>query len=89
LCRTGVFSSSYHLSIGILLPERIVHPLDGLISRIPGVKRFKEYLRTHRWMQRFHASKSKRIQQIIPRIIAGYLFTYLIGWSALGLWYIL
>ncbi|MDD1675423.1 MAG: hypothetical protein LUQ17_01905 [Methanomicrobiales archaeon] len=58
--------------IGMLLPERVVRPLDRLISRIPGVTRFKSYL-----------SKNKRLEQIIPRIIAGYVVTYLIGWTSL------
>jgi len=57
--------------IGLILPERIVIPLDRLISKIPGITRFKRYL-----------SKNKRLEQIIPRIIAGYVITYLIGWTS-------
>ncbi|MDI6719000.1 MAG: hypothetical protein QMD46_05255 [Methanomicrobiales archaeon] len=75
--------------IGLLLPEIIVHPLDSLISRIPGVTRFKEYLRNHERLKGLYSSGSRRLQQIVPRTIAGYLFTYMIGWSALFLyWYL-
>jgi hypothetical protein len=58
--------------IGLILPEFIVRPLDVLISKIPGVMRFKAFL-----------SKNKRVAQIIPRVIAGYVITYLIGWTSL------
>jgi hypothetical protein len=58
--------------IGFILPESVVHPLDVLISRLPGVMRFKSFL-----------SRNKRIAQIIPRVIAGYVITYLIGWTSL------
>ncbi|MDD1677769.1 MAG: hypothetical protein LUO93_01110 [Methanomicrobiales archaeon] len=58
--------------IGLILPEFIVRPLDQLISKIPGVTRFKSFL-----------SKNKRLSQIIPRVIAGYVITYLIGWTSL------
>jgi len=77
------------LAIGMILPERVVHPLDTLISKIPGVNKFKGYLENHKWMKRFRESGQRRIQQIIPRVIAGYLFTYLIGWLALLFWLIL
>ncbi|MDD1671838.1 MAG: hypothetical protein LUO82_02405 [Methanomicrobiales archaeon] len=59
-------------AIGMLLPELIVSPLDRTISRIPGVPRFKSFL-----------AKNRRLQQIIPRIIAGYVVTYFIGWTSL------
>lgn len=59
-------------AIGMLLPELIVSPLDRAISRIPGVPRFKSFL-----------AKNRRLQQIIPRIIAGYVVTYFIGWTSL------
>jgi hypothetical protein len=58
--------------IGLILPDFVVQPLDGLISKIPGVTRFKGFL-----------SGNKRIAQIIPRVIAGYVITYLIGWASL------
>ena len=75
--------------IGLLLPELIVHPLDRLISKIPGVTRFKDYLHNHERLKGLYSSGSRRLQQIIPRTIAGYLFTYLMGWSALLLyWYL-
>lgn len=56
------------LAIGLILPEKVVEPIHKLIIRIPGVKKFEKIL-----------SKNKRLQTIIPRIIAGYFFTYLIG----------
>jgi hypothetical protein len=39
------------------------------VRKIPGVERFVKLL-----------GKNKRIKTIIPRILAGYFFTYLIGW---------
>jgi hypothetical protein len=59
-------------AIGLILPRSVVDPLDRLISRIPGVTRFKKFL-----------SRNERLSQIIPRIIAGYVITYLIGWISL------
>jgi hypothetical protein len=59
-------------AVGLVLPESIVQPLDVQISRIPGVTRFKSFL-----------SRNKRLAQIIPRIIAGYVITYLMGWTSL------
>jgi hypothetical protein len=59
-------------AIGLILPYSVVQPLDTLISKIPGITRFKAFL-----------SGNKRLAQIIPRIIAGYVITYLIGWTSL------
>lgn len=56
------------LAIGMILPERIVEPIHKIILKVPGVRKFENIL-----------SKNKRLQTIIPRIIAGYFFTYLIG----------
>jgi len=56
------------LSIGLILPEKIINPINKFILKIPGVKKFEELL-----------SKNKKLKTIIPRIIAGYFFTYLIG----------
>src|SRR5690606_11853862 len=77
------------VAIGLLLPGSIVRPLDGLISKIPGVERFKQFLRTHPKLQGFYTSRNQRLREILPRTIAGYLFTYLIGWSAGILYYLL
>lgn len=60
------------LLIGLILPEAIVNPIDKLVRKIPGVERFVNWL-----------GKNKRIRTIIPRILAGYFFTYLIGWLLL------
>jgi cellulose synthase/poly-beta-1,6-N-acetylglucosamine synthase-like glycosyltransferase len=57
------------LLIGLLLPSFIIDPIDKLVRKIPGVERFVKLL-----------GKNKRIRTIIPRILAGYFFTYLIGW---------
>jgi len=64
------------LSIGLILPEKIINPIHKLILKIPGVKNFEKFL-----------SKNKRLKTIIPRIIAGYFFTYLIGSICLFLAY--
>jgi hypothetical protein len=55
-------------AIGLMLPEKIVDPINKLVLKIPWVKVFEKTL-----------SKNKRLKTIIPRIIAGYFFTYLIG----------
>jgi hypothetical protein len=60
------------LIIGLLLPEIIVNPIDKLVRKIPGVEKFVK-----------HLGKNKRIKTIIPRILVGYFFTYIIGWSLL------
>ncbi|MBU5678381.1 MAG: hypothetical protein KQA36_00610 [Candidatus Aenigmarchaeota archaeon] len=66
------------LGIGLILPEKVVEPIHKIILKIPGVKKFESVL-----------SKNKRLQTIIPRIIAGYFFTYLIGAICLLLAYLL
>lgn len=66
------------LTIGMLLPQKIVEPIHKIVVKIPGVKRFESFL-----------SKNKRLQTIIPRIIAGYFFTYLIGFTSLLLAYLI
>ncbi|MEM5879315.1 MAG: hypothetical protein QXU74_02370 [Candidatus Aenigmatarchaeota archaeon] len=58
--------------IGLLLPDFIINPIDKLVRKIPGVEKFVRFL-----------GKNKRIRTIIPRILAGYFFTYLIGWTFL------
>ena len=60
------------LFIGLLLPDFIINPIDNLVRKIPGVEKFAKFL-----------GKNKRIKTIIPRILAGYFFTYLIGWTLL------
>lgn len=66
------------LTIGLILPQKIVEPIHKIIIKIPGVKKFESVL-----------SKNKRLQTIIPRIIAGYFFTYLIGAICLFLAYLI
>ncbi|MEM5855454.1 MAG: hypothetical protein QW472_04030 [Candidatus Aenigmatarchaeota archaeon] len=60
------------LAIGMMLPEVIISPIDRLVRKIPGVDKFVKRL-----------GKNKRLRTIIPRILAGYFFTYLIGFSFL------
>jgi hypothetical protein len=66
------------VTIGLLLPEKIVNPLNELVLRIPGIKKFEGFLKKH-----------KKLRTIIPRIFAGYVMTYIIGWSLLGIGYFL
>ena len=55
--------------IGMLLPENFISPIDNFVKFIfPPTKIFEEKL-----------GKFKRFKKFIPRIIAGYLFTFLIG----------
>ena len=65
-------------TIGILLPTRLVNPLNNLVLRIPGISKFESLLKKH-----------PRLKTIIPRIFAGYVITYIIGWSLLGISYFL
>ena len=58
--------------IGMLLPESVIEPIDAFVRKIPGVEKFVE-----------HLGKNKRIRTIIPRILAGYFFTYLVGYFCL------
>ena len=64
--------------IGLLLPKIIINPINQIVLKIPGVKKFEKIL-----------SKNERIKTIIPRILAGYFFTYLIGGICLLLVYFL
>ncbi|MCD6477588.1 MAG: hypothetical protein J7K87_01160 [Candidatus Aenigmarchaeota archaeon] len=55
--------------IGMLLPESVIKPINVfLIEILPPMNSFEYKLR-----------KIPRIKTIIPRIIAGYLFTFVIG----------
>ncbi|MCD6398805.1 MAG: hypothetical protein J7L08_02685 [Candidatus Aenigmarchaeota archaeon] len=55
--------------IGLILPQSFIEPINKFILEIlPPVKLFEEKLK-----------KVPRLKTIIPRIIAGYLFTFLIG----------
>ncbi len=56
-------------AIGMVLPERMIKPIDGFVKFIfPPTKIFEQKLEGY-----------KRFKKFIPRIIAGYLFTFLIG----------
>lgn len=57
------------LAIGLILPHKIIKPIDNFVKVIfPPAKMFEEKLHSH-----------PRFKKLIPRIIAGYLFTFLIG----------
>ena len=65
--------------IGMLLPERIIKPIDNFVKTIfPPAKIFEEKLGNH-----------ERFRKFIPRIIAGYMFTFLIGISLITIGMIL
>ena len=64
--------------IGLILPEKIVNPLNEFVLLIPGVKKFEKFL-----------SKNKKLKTIIPRIFAGYFFTYVIAGISLVIAYFL
>lgn len=58
-------------AIGMLLPEWVIIPVDKFVKVIfPPAKLFEEKLENH-----------KKFKKFIPRIIAGYMFTFLIGIS--------
>jgi len=55
--------------IGLTLPESFIEPINKFILEIlPPIRLFEEKLK-----------KFPRLKTIIPRIIAGYLITFLIG----------
>jgi len=60
------------IAVGMVLPQKIVDPINHVLHRIPlisnVVDKFEEKLK-----------KKKRLRTTIPRIIAGYLFTSMIG----------
>lgn len=75
------------VTIGLLLPNRFVKPLSSIVyalfdflikKKFPGAKRFMNFLERH-----------KKLRNFIPRIFAGYVITYAIGWSLLGIGYFL
>ena len=65
-------------TIGMLLPQKIVEPLNKIVLKVPYVDKFEKFLKSHR-----------RFRTIIPRIFAGYFITYCIGWSLLLISYFL
>jgi len=66
------------LAIGLILPKFMINPINTIMLKIPGVKTFEDFL-----------SKNERLKTIVPRIIVGYLFTYIIGFVCLFLGYML
>lgn len=67
------------VAIGLLLPERIILPVDNFVKVVfPPAKMFEERLQ-----------KNKRLKKLIPRIIAGYLFTFLIGITLITIGFLL
>ena len=57
------------LTIGMLLPEKTIKPIDKFVKVIfPPAKIFEDQLKNH-----------EKFKKFIPRIIAGYLFTFIIG----------
>jgi len=64
--------------IGMILPDRIIEPIDNILRKIPPIRFFERKMRKH-----------KKFKHIFPRILAGYLFTYIIGWTCLILAYLL
>ncbi len=63
------------LSIGLLLPEKLISPIDNFVKIIfPPAKAFEEKMKN-----------KKRLKKLIPRIIAGYLFSFIIGVSLIAI----
>jgi len=55
--------------IGMLLPERIVEPVDHFVKIVfPPAEVFEDKMKRYR-----------KFKKIIPRLIAGYFFTFIIG----------
>jgi len=76
------------LIIGMLLPCRIIDPIyefieKNIIGRISVLKKFEKSLYKHPRVKKIMKTKNERIRTIIPRIIAGYVVTYLIAYLLL------
>lgn len=70
------------LAIGLLLPAGLINAINKMILKIPIVKWLnkklkKDILKNH-----------KTLKNLIPRIFAGYIFTYAIGFLCLALAYL-
>ncbi|MBN2095436.1 MAG: hypothetical protein JW727_05290 [Candidatus Aenigmarchaeota archaeon] len=77
------------LIIGLVLPCYIVKPLYDFIVSIPPVKDFEKKLAGHRHVRKLLKSKHSRLKYVIPRILAGYIVTYIIALLCGILWLIL
>lgn len=75
------------LSIGLLLPSRVVDPIydcieKNIIQRISPLRKFEEGLYKHKRIRKIMKTK-ERVRTLIPRIIAGYVVTYTIAYTLL------
>jgi hypothetical protein len=75
------------LIIGLLLPSRIVNPIyqfieTKIIQKISILKKFEAGLYKHKRIKKIMKTK-ERVRTIIPRIIAGYVITYMVAYILL------
>jgi len=59
------------IAVGMILPQRVVEPINYFLHKIPGIRRvvcwFEEKL------------KKKRLKTVVPRILVGYFITSVTG----------
>jgi len=64
------------IAVGMMLPQRVVESINHILHKIPKinsmVRRFENKL-----------AKRKRLRTTIPRVLAGYFLTSLLGGAAL------
>lgn len=67
-------------AIGLVLPERAIEPINKGIKKIPGIgkiiQKYERKLENH-----------EKIKHIVPRVLAGYVTTYLIGATSLLIYF--
>jgi hypothetical protein len=76
------------LIIGLLLPCRIIDPVynfikTNIIEKFSVLRNFEKSLYKHPRVKKLMKTKNERFKTIIPRIIAGYVVTYMIAYMLL------
>jgi hypothetical protein len=69
------------VAIGMLLPQRIIEPVNHILHRIPVVKNVV------RWFED-KLRKKRRLRTTIPRVLVGYCFTSLLSIVAIFISYL-
>jgi len=58
------------IAVGMILPQRVVDPINHILHKIPGLRKVACW---------FEEELKKRLKTTIPRMLAGYLTTSLVG----------
>jgi len=64
------------IAIGMVLPQRVVEPINDILHRVPVISSV---------VSRFESKlvKRKRLRTAIPRVLAGYFLSSLLGGAAI------